>query len=141
MTTIDKFSGSHEFLSNFHPSPITIDGLEFPTVEHAFQAAKTHIRTEKQTIAAASTPGKAKRLGRKVQLRPGWEGIKIQIMENLVRQKFEKHPELLQQLKDTGDAQLVEGNTWNDRFWGVCRGTGRNELGKILMRVRDETTS
>jgi predicted NAD-dependent protein-ADP-ribosyltransferase YbiA (DUF1768 family) len=58
-------------------------------------------------------------------------------MEELVRRKF-ADPELAEKLLATGDEELVEGNTWNDRFWGVCRGEGRNELGKILMRVRAE---
>ncbi len=49
--------------------------------------------------------------------------------------------DLAQRLLATGDAELVEGNNWGDRFWGICRGEGRNELGKILMKVRDELRS
>jgi len=54
-----------------------------------------------------------------------------------VREKF-KQEDLKQMLLDTGDQELVEGNTWNDTFWGVCRGEGQNNLGKILMKVRME---
>jgi ribA/ribD-fused uncharacterized protein len=136
---IDSFRGQHAFLSNFHPSPLTIDGITYATVEHAFQAAKTHNRAEKAQIAEASTPGKAKRLGRRVQLRPDWESVKIGIMEALVRLKFQTHADLRAQLLETGDAELVEGNNWNDTFWGVCRGKGRNELGRILTQVRQES--
>ena len=136
MTTIDQFTGDYDFLSNFHPSPIEVDGVVYPTVEHAFQAAKTFDRTEKQSVAEAATPGLAKRLGRKVRLRPDWERVKVGIMEDLVRLKFTTHADLREKLLATGVAGLIEGNTWNDRFWGVCRGQGRNELGKILMRVR-----
>ena len=138
MTTIDQFSGDHDFMSNFHPSPFEVDGVLYPTVEHAFQAAKTFDATEKQSVAEAATPGSAKRKGRRVQLRPDWEQVKVGIMEDLVRLKFTAHPDLRAKLLATGDAELVEGNTWNDRFWGVCRGQGRNELGQILMRVRAE---
>jgi predicted NAD-dependent protein-ADP-ribosyltransferase YbiA (DUF1768 family) len=58
-------------------------------------------------------------------------------METLLRQKF-AHPELRAKLKETNDAELVEGNWWGDRFWGVCRGEGENHLGKLLMKIRAE---
>lgn len=138
MTTIDRFTGDHAFLSNFCHSPIELDGIIYPTVEHAFQAAKTLDHADKHRIAAASTPGNAKRLGRKVQLRRDWEQVKVGIMQDLVRLKFTVHQDLRAKLIATGDAELIEGNTWNDRFWGVCRGQGRNQLGLILMQVRAE---
>jgi len=138
MTTIDRFTGDHDFLSNFHPSPVEVDGILYPTVEHAFQAAKTSDPDEKQALAETATPGSAKRLGRKVQLRPDCEEVKVGIMEELVRLKFTTHANLREQLLATGDAELVEGNNWNDRFWGVCRGKGQNQLGLILMKVRSE---
>ena len=138
MTTIDRFTGDHEFLSNYHPSPIEVDGILYATVEHAFHAAKTLKLNEKQAIAAAATPGDAKRMGRLVEARADWEEVKVGIMEDLVRLKFATHAGLREMLLATGDAQLIEGNWWKDTFWGVCRGAGRNELGKILMRVRAE---
>jgi len=138
MTTIDRFTGDHDFLSNFHPSPIEVEGVTYPTVEPAFQAAKTSILEEKQALAETATPGSAKRLGRKVQLRSDWEQVKVGIMEELVRLKFTTHPDLREQLLATGDTELVEGNNWNDRFWGVCRSKGQNQLGLILMKVRSE---
>jgi ribA/ribD-fused uncharacterized protein len=88
-------------------------------------------------IRSALTPGKAKRLGRKVTLRANWELIKIDVMLDLVRQKFQD-PDLAWMLINTGDAELIEGNHWGDKFWGVCNGEGENHLGKILMQVRDE---
>jgi len=138
MTRIERFTGDYDFLSNFHPSPIEVDGILYPTVEHAFQAAKTFVLEEKQGIAAAATPGRAKRMGRKVQLRPDWEHVKVGIMEELVRLKFATHADLREKLLATGNAELIEGNNWNDTFWGVCRGRGRNELGLILMKLRSE---
>jgi ribA/ribD-fused uncharacterized protein len=137
MGMIDQFKGERAFLSNFWPSPAILDGIAHRTVEHAFQAAKTFNRHERELIAAQPTPGAAKQAGRKVSLRPDWEAVKVQIMEDLVRRKF-ADPELAHKLLATGDEDLIEGNTWNDRFWGVCRGQGRNELGKILMPVRAE---
>lgn len=135
---IDRFDGEHAFLSNFHESPIQVEGLWFNTVEHAFQAEKTLDPKEKAVIMIALTPGKAKRLGRRATLRPDWEQVKLQVMEDLLRLKFAPGTELHQRLLATSPAELIEGNHWNDRFWGVCKGTGQNHLGKLLMKIRDE---
>lgn len=87
-------------------------------------------------IAAAETPGRAKRMGRMVQLRGDWEQVKFNIMLDIVLAKFHQHKDLSEALLDTGDATLIEGNTWHDTTWGVCNGVGTNWLGKILMMVR-----
>lgn len=135
---INSFEGKYAFLSNFYESPIAEDRIIYPTVEHYFQAQKTLDMDERKKIAAADTPGKAKRLGRSVTLRPDWEEIKLGVMEHAVREKFTTHSTLRVMLVGTGDEELVEGNWWNDRFWGVCEGVGANHLGQILMKVRDE---
>lgn len=88
-------------------------------------------------IARAPSAGKAKRMGQKLTLRPDWEKSKLTIMLKLVREKF-KDPELEQLLYETESDELIEGNSWHDTFWGVCNGVGKNNLGKILMRVRTE---
>ena len=124
--------------SNFYPCDITVDGVDYPSTESAYQAAKTNDPTEKFAIANAATPGKAKRMGRKVHLRPDWESVKIQVMTVLVRQKFSQNRDLRQKLLATCDEELIEGNNWGDRFWGVCGGIGQNWLGRILMQVRSE---
>ena len=136
-TPIDRFHKEYDFLSNFYEHPIVADHLRYPTLEHAFQAAKTEHIKEKTTIAAAKTPGKAKRLGRKVTLVPDWDDRKVRIMLQLVRKKFE-HKKLRQLLLQTGNRPLIEGNNWGDTFWGMCKGRGQNHLGKILEQVREE---
>ena len=144
------FDGEYAFLSNFYDSPIefiTVDGKKMiaPTVEHAFQAEKAMFSQEQEAIINAATPGKAKRLGRHVLLRPDWEDVKDEAMEEFVSRKFQI-PELRDKLLATGDANLVEGNTWHDSVWGICTCPkcinnpnikGQNKLGKILMKVRD----
>lgn len=138
MTEITSFSGDHRFLSNFWPSPVTYQGVEYPTVEHAYQAAKTLDLDERKAIAGVLTPSQAKRLGKTVHLREDWEQVKIGIMASLLRQKFSKASLCGSWLLATGDAVLVEGNRWGDTFWGACGGKGQNHLGKLLMQLREE---
>ncbi len=138
---IHVFSGEYRFLSNFWPALVMLDGMAFPTVEHAYQAAKTNDMIERRRISALATPGQAKRAGRELHLDSDWDGERKEaVMLDLLRQKF-SIPKLREMLLATGDRDLIEGNTWGDTFWGVCRGTGQNNLGKLLMRVRDEVTS
>jgi N-glycosidase YbiA len=133
---IDNFSKEYAFLSNFYPSEVEFDGVIYPTVEHAFQAAKTLNPTEREMVLLAKTPGQAKRVGRTVTLIDDWDDIKFSVMYDLVRQKFNNIVELKNKLIATGTEILVEGNTWGDTYWGICRGIGENKLGEILMRVR-----
>lgn len=137
METIALFDGEYAFLSNFYSSPITISGINFPTVEHAFQALKTIDAEERKKIAVAATPGQAKRLGRKVQLRQDWEEVKENVMYICLKAKFDI-PELREKLLATGESELIEGNWWGDTYWGVCNGIGQNRLGQLLMRLRTE---
>lgn len=136
---IDRFSGAYRFLSNFYPVDVTWNGITFPSVEHAFQAAKTDDKEEQRRISRLATAGDAKRAGRKLRLRSQWEEARKLVMLELLKQKFdrEKNPDLYRLLKNTGKEELVEGNTWGDTFWGVCDGVGQNWLGKLLMKVRD----
>lgn len=137
---ITSFTGKYRFLSNFYFAPVTLDGMLCPSVEHAFQAAKTLHMGERRKVIDAQTPGIAKRMGRAVELRPDWEDIKIDVMRDLVKQKFISTPALASKLLETSGSWLIEGNNWGDKFWGVCNesGEGLNWLGKILMELRDE---
>jgi ribA/ribD-fused uncharacterized protein len=136
---IDSFQGEYRFLSNFWPAVVDYEGISYPSVEHAYQSAKTLDRSERRRIAAIAEPGEAKRAGRALpNQRADWEQVKLRVMEDCVRYKFTRHADLREKLLATGTAELIEGNTWNDRFWGVCDGQGENHLGKILMKVRTE---
>ena len=136
---IDRFIGEYRFLSSFYPVIISFEELLYPSIEHAYQASKTLEIAARKVIAALHKPGKAKKEGQRLTLRYDWENVKIPIMENLIRQKFSNHNAgLRRQLISTGDAELIEGNTWNDTFWGICQGEGTNHLGRLLMQVREE---
>lgn len=137
---ITEFQGEFRFLSNFWPCEIEFEGMVFPTVEHAYQAAKTTNKSERKRIQSCRQPGQAKRLGKQFTLRPDWESIKITVMVILVAKKFQD-PQLKALLLATGTQQIQEGNMWRDTFWGICppgSGNGKNMLGKILMSVRED---
>lgn len=138
---ITSFRNEYAFLSNFYAVPVDLDDKTYPTLEHAFQAAKTLDDRERFNIYQASTPGRAKRLGRRVTLRQDWNEIRYDIMYDLVYNKFIDH-EMMVALLNTGDADIIEGNSWHDNYWGVCMcgrcNTGINQLGNILMDVREE---
>jgi len=140
---IDSFTGDDAFLSNFFAARMDFEGAYYPTSEHAYQASKTMSRIWRTKIATAPTSRIAKQLGRKAPLRHDWPMVKVPIMRAVVRAKFTQHPELAKMLLATGDAQLIEGNTWNDAVWGCIRDQtgawkGQNWLGRILMEVREE---
>lgn len=155
MRDINSFSGTHSFLSNFHPAPVYIligtKWVRCPTLEHGFQASKTLSAHHRRRIVEASTPGQAKRLGnaRGIHRVSYWDDAKTIIMLELLRQKFSRS-EFARKLRNTGDARLIEGNNWHDNFWGVCLcgrdassdgkcdGTGQNWLGRLLTRVRKD---
>lgn len=132
-------------LSNFYWSPTRYQGVDYATVEHAFQAAKSLNPANQMRISLMENPSEAKRFGRSIPLRPDWEAIKLQVMRDLLRLKFnpwEPTPYFANVLLGTGDQTLVEGNTWGDTYWGQSPlGTGHNWLGFLLMGVRAELRS
>lgn len=136
MEPIRRFAGEYHFLSNFYNSPIKFNGILYANNESAFQAQKVldnNIRLEFANLP----PNEGKRKGRRVRLREDWETIKDYIMIQVVYAKFTQNKELKEKLLATGSAYLEEGNTWNDTYWGVCRGYGANKLGYTLMAVRE----
>ena len=136
MTPITQFQGMYRWLSNFWPVYIEYEGRGFPSVEHAYQAAKLKPEAREPFQSVHMKAGEAKRLGRGKEP-ADWKERNLGIMLDLLRLKFQD-AKLRKSLLDTKDIELIEGNNWNDTFWGVCRGVGQNNLGKLLMQVRSE---
>lgn len=134
---INEFRGKYDFLSNFYSAPVEYDELLYLNNEAAFQSAKV-LDIEHRKQFCRLDPSTAKKRGRNVLLRNDWEQVKDEIMCQIVRAKFIQNEDLRERLFATGDAILIEGNTWGDTYWGICRGRGKNMLGKILMKVREE---
>lgn len=137
---ISEFQGPYRFLSNFWPAMVQLDEVNYPTVEHAYQAAKTFDPKWRLYVGNAPTPSSAKRRAKDIpfeDIRKDWRRVNEGIMLDLLRQKFASN-KLRDQLLATGEEELIEGNTWGDTFWGVCNGKGQNRLGKMLMQIREE---
>ena len=145
---IESFSGRYNFLSNFYPAKIEHQGITYPTLEHYYVSMKVKNDQQidgkyitmidcRELIAKMPNPARVKQFGKIIKVRRDWDDVKLDIMLWGIREKF-KHTDLKDLLLSTGDQELVEGNTWNDTYWGICRGEGQNNLGKILMKVRME---
>jgi predicted NAD-dependent protein-ADP-ribosyltransferase YbiA (DUF1768 family) len=127
---VASFSGNYRFLSNFWPAKVVFDGVEYPSVENAYQAANT-LNLEDRVFFQTATPGQAKRKSHKLVVRTDWVDVKLSIMEDLVEQKF-SDALLLEKLKSTGNRQLVEGNTWHDNFGAnVLAGSAWSVIEKV----------
>jgi ribA/ribD-fused uncharacterized protein len=133
---IDRFEHDYRYLSNFWPAKVYYGVQSYTTIEHAYQAAKTKNVVFQNQIRLAESPFMAKRLGRNVPIREDWEKIKLEVMADLLWQKFIMKPEMRAKLVATGKREIIEGNTWGDRYWGMCEGTGENHLGRLLMALR-----
>lgn len=134
-----SFRGKYYFLSNFYDAAFIYDGIRYGNAEAAFQAQKCMKKEEKERFSYLPA-SEAKRLGRKVHMRQDWNRIKVDVMKNILRAKFNQNPDIQCKLMETGNAMLAEGNTWGDTFWGVdmITGEGQNMLGELLMQIRKE---
>lgn len=139
---ITKFTGEHEFLSNFYKRPFIYFNDCFISSEHAYQASKAVNLEDRERIKNASTPREARKIGRQInKIVDNWDDIKVEIMYDILRSKFSEI-DLANSLIATGNKYLIEGNTWNDTFWGCepveNQWIGKNMLGILLMDLRDE---
>lgn len=138
MNSILGFKDEYRWLSNFAPVVVEMSWSEYPSVEHAYQASKTHDPLLRKKIVM-STAVDAKRMGPKVD--NDWRAeIGIKVMYDLLLQKFSQEP-YRSLLLATGDAYIEETNWWHDVFWGVCGGVGENRLGKMIMEIRTHLQS
>lgn len=138
---IDQFIDEYFFLSNFYECPVIYDGLKYNSSEAAYQAQKV-INPDDKVVFCKLTPEQSKKFSRVIEIRDDWDNIKEEIMQNIVYNKFKQNTELHKKLIETYPKHLYEGNTWDDRYWGINindpepYSSGKNMLGNILMRVR-----
>lgn len=136
MNKISSFTDENAFLANQYPCAVVLDNELYSSVEVAFQAAKTNDPELREKIRTAKSFYEARKIGKNLTLSEDWDSRRLFVMKDLVEQKFTKSlPLKLKLLLTTGD-MLVQGNS--DTFWGENKwGEGENNLGKILMDVRN----
>lgn len=133
---VKGFYYEYRFLSNFHQCTVYFEGICYNSSESAYMAAKTENTTIRKQISLME-PSEAKKFGRTIELRENWSEIKFDVMSVILFDKFYRNDDLRKWLIATGDKYLEESNHWNDIFYGVCNGKGENNLGKILMGIRE----
>ena len=127
---------------NFAPFQITWRGKLYPTSEHAYQAA--HFFETDKAIAELVRQQLSPRLASDIanahsdREDPEWASRKCHIMYDICKTKLVQHEYVQDTLLRTGSLTIVEMNE-NDSFWGWGKDhNGRNELGKIWMKLREE---
>ena len=141
---IMKFYKTNEpggYMSNYWKARFFIYSRWWYTIEHAYQAQKCALPAEYDAIHQTKKANDARLLGQKVQMREHWDDIhKDRVMEECLRAKFLQHKDIRDQLMATGEEELIEDTTTsNDMHWGCgTDGTGKNMLGKLLMKIRNE---
>ena len=136
MNVINSFDGEYDFLSNFYECPILWKGNLYRNSESIYQSYKT---LDNVPFDFTKTTGsQAKKISKKLNVRPDWNKIKFDLMYEICQEKFNQNTDIAQKLMNTGDTILIEGNYWGDTYWGKCNGVGQNNLGKILMKIREE---
>ncbi|MDF9811992.1 NADAR family protein [Streptomyces sp. SPB162] len=139
-------------LSQWWPSPFTVDGVEYATAEHWMMAGKARIfgdaEAERAAVAAVH-PKAAKSVGRTVRGfdEETWRRERFELVVEGGVAKFGQHPELYAYLLGTTGRVLVEASPL-DRVWGIglaadderagdpARWRGLNLLGFALMEAR-----
>ena len=131
------FFGEYRWLSNYHTCDIVYEGEIYNSTEAAYHSAKTDDLYIKGLIRSMG-PKESRDYSRKIRVKKDWESIKKKVMYDVLKDKFTRHEDLKKKLLETGSKYLEETNYWNDTFWGVCNGKGKNHLGETLMKIRNE---
>jgi ribA/ribD-fused uncharacterized protein len=132
--------GAYGCFSNFSRHPIKIGGLLYKTTEHYYQSKKFEGTKYEKIVREAKGPKKAAIEGRdtKKPLRKDWEEVKEDVMYAALKAKFTQHLKCKETLLSTENMLIVEDSPY-DCYWGWGKShTGKNRLGHLLMRLRDE---
>jgi ribA/ribD-fused uncharacterized protein len=136
---INNFRGYHAWLSNMYNCDIEFMNHKFKSVENAYMFAKNPNNEEWLNKCLSMSPGDVKKASKLISIREDWDSVKLSIMYELLKQKFTQEP-FRTNLIETRNENIVEGNRWNDTFWGVdiknTPNVGENWLGRLIMDIR-----
>lgn len=148
MTAEIRFYRANErpygMFSNLYRIPVELDGVVYPTAEHAYQAGKARKAAVREWLMSAPSPALLAMAAHGLyywDITPGWSTNKFDRMRRVLAAKFSQHEDLKELLLSTGNSRLVESATIDNevnRLWGEVNGVGRNMLGNLLMEVREQ---
>lgn len=125
----------------FSAHAVEFNNVLYPTSEHAYQATKCLSPEGKEAIRLARSPRESKEIANiryRAYRDPDWNEKKLAVMEEILRAKLSQHPEAMEALRQSGTDEIAEDSPV-DYFWGTgSDGSGRNELGKLWMKLRAE---
>jgi predicted NAD-dependent protein-ADP-ribosyltransferase YbiA (DUF1768 family) len=125
------------YLSNDVPTEVVVKGIEYRSVTHAYWSVSTSDPAMAERIRLAPRATDATQLGIEATRKTGWSGVRLAVMTDLVRAKFDQHPELAERLLATGEARIRSPFSSSGSYW-QAGAQGRNWLGRILELVRSE---
>lgn len=141
LSRIDSFTGYFDFMHNNFQTPVYYEGILYPSVTHAYHAARSTDERTRRAILNSETFQILGNIAIRIEDPPDWQEKKVKIMEQLLRDKFRRSKELQEKLRTTEHRELVmtyQEEKKNNLYWGVVKGKGQNQLGRILMRIRDD---
>ena len=141
VSKIDSFTDYYEFLHNNFYTPVFYECMLFPSVTHAYQAARSNDQTTRRAILNAENLKTVLNIAKRIDDSENWNMRRLKIMEHLIRDKFRRSKELQEKLKATGTREIVmtyEEETVANTFWGAVKNKGQNQLGRILMKIRED---
>lgn len=137
---IYKFRNEYSWLSNFYPCEVELEGIKYSSVENAYMSAKSNDSKWKE-FCRTNSAKEVKKKSKEIELIDNWNKKKISIMKKLLEQKFNQFP-FNQKLLATKNQNIIEGNEWNDEFWGINLkknpNYGENMLGRLIMSIRSK---
>ena len=158
-----------KLLSNFAPTPIQLNGRNYPTGEHAFHGTKYLIAAQSQdgerakNLAAhaaefetdgniGDNPLDAKKNGRAIKLTDSeiahWNASSEDVQRQISKEKFDNDPDVRNALRNTRGQYLIHfskganpQSVWEGKLdKNSGEVVGQNKLGKIWMDIRDDDT-
>jgi ribA/ribD-fused uncharacterized protein len=115
-----------------------LEGLHWKSVAHYVEAQRFDCDEARDLVRESTYAFAAKTLARERPnaLRPNWLQMRDGAMEKAQRAKFASHPVLAEKLTSTGNAEIIEASPMSKHWGAGSDGTGKNMLGRILMKIR-----
>lgn len=135
--TISKFDNQYDFLNLAYPCTITFNNVKFTSAAQIFYAQKS-LDTNSYIKFSRLNPNKARAKAANLPDPENYDELKMDHLYNANKLKFDQNPSLKKKLLKLKDKKLINNVLYRGEWIGVYLGKGKNALGKVLMKLRDE---